>query len=67
MEVVNMVAEDIQQAMKNPPSTIFDEHQQETANLLVEKNANMQQKLDIMYQLIKQFQEQMRQAPPSLY
>eukprot|EP00957_Ditylum_brightwellii_P097607 7433012-Ditylum_brightwellii.AAC.1 len=55
-----MVAEGIQQAMKNPPTSIIDEHHQETANL-IEENINMQKKLDDMHNLVKQMQDQMAQ------
>eukprot|EP00957_Ditylum_brightwellii_P032576 2468950-Ditylum_brightwellii.AAC.1 len=61
-----MVAEGIQQAMKNPSLSIIDEHHQETANL-AEENVNMQKKLDDMHDLVKQMQDQMAQqqhAPP---
>eukprot|EP00957_Ditylum_brightwellii_P044600 3381658-Ditylum_brightwellii.AAC.1 len=58
VEIVNMVAEGIQQAIKKPPTTIIDKHHQETANL-VEENVNMQQKLDNIHQLIQKLQEQM--------
>eukprot|EP00957_Ditylum_brightwellii_P072529 5511990-Ditylum_brightwellii.AAC.2 len=44
VEIVNMAAEGIQQAMKNPLQTILDEHCQETANL-VEENSSMQKKI----------------------
>eukprot|EP00957_Ditylum_brightwellii_P074492 5660184-Ditylum_brightwellii.AAC.1 len=57
-----MVAEGIQQAMKNPPQTILDEHRQETVNL-VEESSNMQKKLDDIHALVKQLQEQMHQIP----
>eukprot|EP00957_Ditylum_brightwellii_P049439 3751037-Ditylum_brightwellii.AAC.1 len=50
VEVVNMVAEGIQQAMKNPPTSIIDEHRKETANL-AEENVHMQKKLDDMHNL----------------
>eukprot|EP00957_Ditylum_brightwellii_P012539 947537-Ditylum_brightwellii.AAC.1 len=55
-----MVAEGIQQAMKNPPTSIIDEHRQETANLVEENNA-MQKKLDDMHDLVCQMQQQMAQ------
>eukprot|EP00957_Ditylum_brightwellii_P079098 6015902-Ditylum_brightwellii.AAC.1 len=38
VEIVNMVTEGIQQAMKNPPTSIIDEHHQETANLAEENS-----------------------------
>ena len=60
VEIVNMVAEGIQQAIKNPPTSILDEHCQETANL-AEQNVNMQKKLDDMHNLVKQMQDQMAQ------
>eukprot|EP00957_Ditylum_brightwellii_P155372 11827554-Ditylum_brightwellii.AAC.1 len=41
VEIVNMVVEGIQQAMKNPPHTMLDKHHQETSNLM-EENSNMQ-------------------------
>eukprot|EP00957_Ditylum_brightwellii_P035652 2702992-Ditylum_brightwellii.AAC.1 len=63
VEIVNMVTEGIQQAMKNPPSMILNKHCQETTNL-VKENANMQQKHDDMHQLFKKFQEQMSQQQP---
>eukprot|EP00957_Ditylum_brightwellii_P151588 11544386-Ditylum_brightwellii.AAC.1 len=47
VEIVNMVAEGIQQAMKNPPTSIINEYCQETDNL-VEENTAMQKKLDDM-------------------
>eukprot|EP00957_Ditylum_brightwellii_P200307 15270993-Ditylum_brightwellii.AAC.1 len=50
VEIINMVAEGIQKAMKNPPTSILDEHQQETANL-AEENMTMQKKLDDMLNL----------------
>eukprot|EP00957_Ditylum_brightwellii_P062761 4763247-Ditylum_brightwellii.AAC.1 len=40
VEIINMVAEGIQQAMKNPPTSILDEHCQETANLAEENHNN---------------------------
>eukprot|EP00957_Ditylum_brightwellii_P067669 5136231-Ditylum_brightwellii.AAC.1 len=61
-----MVAEGIQQVMKNPPTRIINEHHQETANL-AEKSANMQKKLDDMHDLVRQMQHQMaqqQQHPP---
>eukprot|EP00957_Ditylum_brightwellii_P078178 5943900-Ditylum_brightwellii.AAC.1 len=61
-----MVAEGIQQAMKSPPTSIIDEHCQETANL-VEENTAMQKKLDNMHDLVHQMQQQMaqqQQQPP---
>eukprot|EP00957_Ditylum_brightwellii_P123615 9424630-Ditylum_brightwellii.AAC.1 len=61
VEIMNMVAEGIQQAAKNPPQTILDEHRQKTANL-VEENSNMQKKIDDMHALVKQLQEQMHQT-----
>eukprot|EP00957_Ditylum_brightwellii_P211860 15366685-Ditylum_brightwellii.AAC.1 len=57
MEIVNMVVEGIQQAMKNPPQTILDEHYQETANLL-EENSTMQK----IHALVKQLQDQMHKT-----
>ena len=60
VEIVNMVAEGIQQAMKNPPTSIIDEHRQETANL-VEENTAMQKKLDDMADMVRQMQQQMAQ------
>eukprot|EP00957_Ditylum_brightwellii_P134507 10254415-Ditylum_brightwellii.AAC.1 len=60
-----MVAEGIQQAMKNPPTSIIDEHYQETANL-AEENITMQKKLNNMHDLVHQMQQQMaqQQQPP---
>eukprot|EP00957_Ditylum_brightwellii_P149640 11394378-Ditylum_brightwellii.AAC.1 len=55
-----MVAEGIQQAMKNPPTNILDEYRQETANL-AEENFTMQKKLDDMHNLVKQMQDRMAQ------
>ena len=66
VEIVNMVAEGIQQAMKSPPTSIIDEHRQETANL-AEENIAMQKKLDDMHDLVQQMQQQMaqqQQQPP---
>eukprot|EP00957_Ditylum_brightwellii_P122395 9333430-Ditylum_brightwellii.AAC.1 len=58
-----MVAEGIQQAMKNPPTIILDDHHQETANL-AEENINIQKKLDDIHNLVKQMQDQMAQQQP---
>ena len=66
VEIVNMVAKGIQQAMKNPPTSIINEHHQETANL-AEENTAMQKKLDDMHDLVHQMQQQMaqqQQQPP---
>eukprot|EP00957_Ditylum_brightwellii_P047841 3634186-Ditylum_brightwellii.AAC.1 len=64
VEIINMMAEGIQQAMKNPRTSILDEHRQETANL-AEENVNMQKKLDDMHNLVKQMQDQMAQQQPT--
>eukprot|EP00957_Ditylum_brightwellii_P003439 260324-Ditylum_brightwellii.AAC.1 len=61
-----MVAEGIQQAMKNPPTSILDEHRQETTNL-AEENMNMQKKLDNIHNLVKQMQDQMVQQKTPIY
>eukprot|EP00957_Ditylum_brightwellii_P199095 15176501-Ditylum_brightwellii.AAC.1 len=66
VEIVNTVAEGIQQAMKNPPTIILYEHHQETTNL-AEENMNMQKKLDDMHNLVKQIQDQMAQQQMPTY
>eukprot|EP00957_Ditylum_brightwellii_P201502 15325961-Ditylum_brightwellii.AAC.1 len=58
-----MVAEGIQHAMKNPPTSILDEHHQETTNY-AEENVNIQKKLNAMHNLVKQMQDQMAQQQP---
>eukprot|EP00957_Ditylum_brightwellii_P003312 250986-Ditylum_brightwellii.AAC.1 len=66
VEIVNMVAEGIQQAMKSLPTNIIDEHRQETVNL-VEETTAMQKKLDDMHDLVHQMQHKMaqqQQQPP---
>eukprot|EP00957_Ditylum_brightwellii_P107310 8187993-Ditylum_brightwellii.AAC.1 len=66
VEIVNMVAEGIQQAVKSPPTSIINEHHQETANL-AEENIAMQKKLDNMHDLVRQMHQQMaqqQQQPP---
>eukprot|EP00957_Ditylum_brightwellii_P089402 6807130-Ditylum_brightwellii.AAC.1 len=52
--------------MKSPPTSIIDEHRQETANL-TEENIAMQKKFDNMHDLVRQMQQQMaqkQQQPP---
>eukprot|EP00957_Ditylum_brightwellii_P071939 5467688-Ditylum_brightwellii.AAC.1 len=61
-----MVAEGIQQAMENPPTTILDEHCHEMDNL-EEGSINMQRKLDDMHNLVKKMQDRMAQQQMSAY
>eukprot|EP00957_Ditylum_brightwellii_P068381 5191164-Ditylum_brightwellii.AAC.1 len=66
IEIVNMVAKGIQQATKSLPTSIIDEHRQETANM-AEENITIQKKLDNMHDLVCQMQQQMaqqQQQPP---
>eukprot|EP00957_Ditylum_brightwellii_P207842 15354767-Ditylum_brightwellii.AAC.1 len=60
-EIINMVSEGIQQAIKNPPHEILEEYKVEIANA-VQQNTQLQQQLKEIQQPMVKLQEKLEQA-----